>query len=169
MWNYTASPFPVPWPWQAGVQAPQGCLDTVRFLIGDTNASDPQLQDGEVEGLLAQNNGSAYQAAIEGCRALAGYFARQADKSIGDLHILASNRWKAYLLLVKDLEIQSLRHDCPVPYAGGISKADKEIDQDDDDIVTPAFAKGMMDDPGTAPNYGMFTDGSGFSRDIPGG
>lgn len=168
-WTYTASPYPIPWPYVVGLPAPQPCIDTVRFLLGDTIETDPQLQDGEVAGLLAQNAGSPYQAAIEGCRALASYFARQADKSVGDLHILASQRSRAYLLLIKDLEAQAMRHDAPTPYMGGISVADKQIDQDDDDVVGPAFVKDMMDDRGTAPNFGDFVDGGSFQRAIPGG
>lgn len=155
-WTYTAQPYPSPWPYVAGEEIPQSCIDTVRFLIGDTDQSDPQLQDAEVTGLLTQNGGDPYQAGIEACRALATKYARQADKTVGDLHIAASQASKAYEAMVDQLQAQALRHAGPMVYAGGISRADKEIDRMDPDDVSPAFWEGMFDDPGTAADYGEF-------------
>lgn len=160
-YTYTATPYPVPWPYIVGSPPPQTCIDTVRFILGDTLESDPQLQDGEVVGLLAQNVGDPYQSAIEGCRALATRYARQADKSVGDLRISASQKSKAYEAMVLQIQAQAIRFATPVSYAGGISEADRQIDLEDDDRVEPAFSKGMMDDRGTAIEYGDLTDGYG--------
>lgn len=173
-WTYEGSPFPAVNPC-SGLPIPaqptsQPCIDTVRFLLGDTDSNDQLLGDGEVLGLLTQNTSSVYQAAIEGARALSAKFSRQSDKTVGDLHIIASQRSKAYDALIKSLQAQAIRHDAPIAYAGGISISDKEIDQDNDDLVSPSFTKGMMDDPGTAPSFAEMTDGfDGFNTQTPGG
>lgn len=173
-WTYEGTPFPAVNPC-SGLPIPaqptsQPCIDTVRFLIGDTDSTDQLLQDGEVLGLLTQNNSSVYQAAIEGARSIAALFARQADKTVGDLHIIASQRTKAYEALIKSLQAQAMRHDAPLAYAGGISISDKENNEEDDDLVAPSFTKGMMDDPGTSPSFSEMTDGfDGFSTQTPGG
>lgn len=166
-WTYAGTPYPTPWPYVAGQAVPQPCIDTVRFLIGDTDSSDPQFQDGEISGLLVQNVGEPYQSAIEGCRALATKYARQADKTVGDLHILSSQKSKTYIALIPQLQAQAQRHTVPVPYAGGIKKSDKQKDQDNDDVVPPSFVKGIMDDTGTAFVFSDMTDG--FNRITPGG
>lgn len=169
-WTYNAQPFPDPWPYIAGQAIPQSCVDTVRFLIGDTDTSDQQLQDGEIQGTLTWNNGDPYQAAIESCRALALKYARQADKTVGDLHLVNSQRSKAYAAMVQQIIAQSLRHGAPTPYAGGISIPEIEEDRTNTDLVQPSFTKGFMDDPGTAPDYGDFNSGyDGFDRLTPGG
>lgn len=166
-WTYTFAPYPSPWPYVIGQAAPQGCIDTVRFLIGDVNSADPQLVDGEITGLLAQNSGNPYQSAIEAARSLAARYARQVDKTTGDLSIKAAERSKAYAALVKSLTAQAIRFSTPVPYAGGISISDKDANQDDDDLVTPEFFKHMHDDRGTSTAFGDMPEilHEGFGRD----
>ncbi len=164
-WTYLASPWPLPWPYSPGPPpvAPQGCIDTVRFLIGDTDTTDQQLSDSEIVGVLNQNQGDPYQSAIEGCRYLAAAYARQVDKTTGDFHIAASQRHKAYLDLIKSLSAQSIRFGTPRPFAGGISESDKEANVENDDLVQPAFTRGMHDDPGTSPDFtDMALQGGGW-------
>lgn len=120
-------------------------MDAVRFLIGDTDAASPQLGDPEVNWLISQF-GSVHEAAIAACSQLAARYARQADKTTGDLSIRSSTISKQYLALIPVLKAQSARISPPKPYAGGIRISDMAIDQEDDDAVQPAFAIGGMDD-----------------------
>ncbi len=165
-WTYTGNP------WTFPVATQQNLIDTVRFLIGDTDTTDQQLQDGEITGVLNQNGATTltvtstttspvYFAAIEACRAIMGKVARQVDKGVGDFHLSASQRLKAYQLLIKDLERQSLRHIAVTPYVGGISSSDMQIDQTDDDLIQHQFSIGQMDDQGTSPDFGGTTTFTG--------
>lgn len=169
-WNYGTQPWNFT---PAGAFADATSLvDTVRFLIGDTNSADQQLQDGEINGALAQNGvtlttvsntntGPVYLAAIECCRAIIAKYSRQVDKATGGLSLSASQRAKAFKDLLISLEKQSLRHITPVPYLGGISQSDMEIDEEDDDLVQHQFKIGQMDDPGGAPDFGGTTTFTG--------
>lgn len=63
--------------------------DKVRFLIGDTDSTNPLLQDAEILFLFNEWNSNAYIAAAHACDSLAAKFAGKADnsKSVGDLSI----------------------------------------------------------------------------------
>lgn len=76
VWSYTGDPTARP-------------IDTVRFLSGDTDASNQQATDSEVLFLLTEWNQDAYMAAAAVCDAAAGKATAKADqsKSVGDLSI----------------------------------------------------------------------------------
>lgn len=117
-------------------------LNLLRLAIGDTNTNDQQLQDEELEKFLALA-GSVDSAAILAARALQAHYARSVDKWVGDLKILASQRARAYGLLVERLEAGSgLRG---IPSAGGIRVGEKEVLAEDTDMVSPSFRRGMFD------------------------
>jgi hypothetical protein len=117
-------------------------LDEVRFLIGDTNEDDPQLQDEEVEYLLAEH-GSPQQAAIAACEALYALYSRYADQKTGDISISYSKRADQVRALATTIQQRTSLN--VAPYAGGISRADREVDEGDSDRVVPAFDVGSMD------------------------
>jgi len=172
-WTYTGSPFPT-----ALSPTQQQSRDSVRFLIGDTNPADPQLQDGEVDGLLyttssgssgqgstVTGNFDVYQAAMAACVALAAIYSRKADKSIGDASIQSSKVAAAFRVLRSDIQVQAMRHSTPTPYSGGLSLSDMELDQSDNDLNAPNFKIGGEDNPSVAPD---FNTGGGFSQVVPG-
>ena len=119
--------------------------DQVRFIIGDTNADDPQLEDGEIDFLLTAE-GTVSGAAVAACRALVAKYARLCDKWVGDLKILASQKQLHYSRLLETLQTPSgasaLR---AIPSAGGISVSQKTEYESDTDRVQPAFRRGMDD------------------------
>jgi len=51
-----------------------------------------------------------------------------------------------YRDLAGSMRKQALRSGGITIYAGGISVSDKEANEDNDDMVTPAFTRGMFDD-----------------------
>lgn len=75
-WSYTGNPA-------------TRSIDTVRFLIGDTDTENQLVKDAEIEWLLAEANNAVYMAAFNACRSLAMKFAAKADysRSVGDLSI----------------------------------------------------------------------------------
>ena len=172
-WTYTGQPF------TEGTPSTQQNRDSVRFLLGDTLMSDPQLQDGEIDGLIyntragSSGTGTAvinttidvYQAAIAGCVALAAIYTRKANKSVGDLSIQSAAIADNYRKLRSDIQAQAARHSVPTPYSGGISKSDAEIDNTDTDLIPWDFTIGMDDNPFQAPD---FNSGGGFTQVVPG-
>ena len=123
-------------------------LDKVRFLIGDTDIADQQLSNEEIAAALVDAGDNPYAAAIICTEALVSRYARLVTKSIGDLSISYGDTAKNYRSLLGDLRRRATLQLC-TPYAGGISVADKEIDEGDSDVVQPFFKRGMHDDTGT--------------------
>jgi len=115
-------------------------LDAVRFKIGDTDSTDEQLSDEEINYLLT-STGSVDRAAIAAARSLLAKYSRLCDQRTGDISISYSQRRDSYAALVRQLQLGMI----PTPYAGGISDDDKQVDEDDDDRVKPAFEVGMME------------------------
>lgn len=108
--------------------------DQVRFLIGDTNPSDPQLTDEEILWLLSQH-ADQFAAAVAACDALAAKYAREVSKTVGDLSVQAESRSKHYIDLKKT--IQSQRRSVTAVagiYAGGSTR-------------DPMFRLGQFDNP----------------------
>lgn len=124
--------------------------DEVRFLIGDTDETDPQLNDQEVEYLLAANGDNSQLAAASCADAIASKYTRLVNKSVGDLSISYGERAQKYTELAG-----KLKGDATIalaaPYCGGISVSDKEIDPDNSDQVRPHFKVGVHDNYGTEP------------------
>ena len=123
--------------------------------MGDTDSTDPQLQDGEVDGLLNANtpggstNPDPYLAAVQACLSLASRYARRADKTTGDLTISYANISKGYYELAAEIKVQAMRHSAvPVPYAGGLTFGDRSIDEENDDLVHSFVSVGFTDNEG---------------------
>lgn len=128
--------------------------DQVRFLIGDVDSSDKLIQDEEINyalGLysvvtttpLATLGAVAFPAA-ECAEAIAAKFARLAqERQVGGtrgVRLQASNKQGQYEEVARTLR----RKAGMTIYIGGISEADKESYQEDDDAVQPFFSRGMM-------------------------
>lgn len=133
-WTYTGDPS-------------SSTKDEVRFLVGDTDADNQLVQDEEITYALSAE-ASTMRAAVRVARAIASYYARSTEKQVGDLKIKAGEIYKNYLKIVESLE-QEAAGSIPgaMPFAGGISKAQKYTQESDTDRVEPSFSKGMMDNP----------------------
>jgi len=117
--------------------------DAVRFLVGDTDNVNQLVTDEEIAYALAQE-GSAYIAAALIARGLAGKFSKYVDQSVGDLSISYSQRVTQYNDLAKRLEAQG-SSSLGIPFAGGISQADKTTREEDTDRVPTAAKVGVHD------------------------
>lgn len=81
---------------------PQGDpVDEVHLLAGDTDGTDPLLQNEEIEYLLSlypkPAGKPAYLAAAAACDAIAAKFARRAQRSVGSLSIAAQQQYEHYV------------------------------------------------------------------------
>ncbi len=116
----------------------------VRYLVGDTKASDPLAQDEEIAFALAQRP-SIYGAAATVCRSISAKFSRDADVVDRDLRTMYSARSKAYANRAAEYENASVSRSGALPYAGGISISDKRANEANPDRVQPQFGI-LMDD-----------------------
>lgn len=142
-WTYTGDPSDSP-------------KDAVRFWIGDTTESTPQMSDEEIAYLLALTGGNVLQAAIAACVQLANRYSSQVDFAVEtELRVDLSQRAKAYATRAQELRDQAKLPGfgglMPVPYAGGISRRDMQRQEQDGDRVPPGFVVGIMSAPGTDP------------------
>jgi hypothetical protein len=128
-------------------QLPTSLLMQVRREIGDTNKSDQQLWDDEINFALQLRPNSLYGAAAESCRFIAAKYSREVDFVQAELKTNYSNRAKAYLSMATLMESRARIAGPGTVYAGGISISDKQLQQQNTDRVSPAFAKGMTDNP----------------------
>jgi hypothetical protein len=106
VWSYTGNPDARP-------------VDMVRFLIGDTDTDNQQLNDAEITSLLTQASSDPNRAAVFACRSLATKFASKADysRSVGGLSISTQYGATAdrYLKLAATLSAQGDEQDPPIP------------------------------------------------------
>lgn len=119
-------------------------LYQVRFLIGDTDSNDGQLQDEEINFLIS-NEGSVQAAAIAAAESILAELARFVDKTVGPFSESLSQRIAQYEKLIASLRRKQVVSASP--YAGGISISNKNTRIADADRVRPAFGVGMMNNP----------------------
>lgn len=93
--------------WTYGAAPATDPIDEVHFLVGDTDAAEPLLQNEEVTALLGlypkPAGKPAYLAAAAGADAIAAQFARRAQRSVGPLAISAQQQWEHYVALAQQL------------------------------------------------------------------
>ena len=126
--------------------------DAIRFLVGDTDTTDQLLSDEEIAWVNTEASGSAtgttalYDAAHRCCLTIASKMSREADKQIGDLSVSLSQRAKAYRDQAATMkELSGREGGVPVPYAGGITISDKEIDAENPDLFRGRFRSGQFE------------------------
>ena len=129
----------MPWSYDPTISTEK---DRVRLLIGDTDTDDRQFLDEEINALISIY-GSADAAAAAAARGLAAKYSRYADKWVGDLKILASQKAKAFTALAKTLTEAGFVSS-GVPSAGGIRVSQKDTMKENTDRVEPAFTRGMF-------------------------
>lgn len=121
--------------------------DQVRFLLGDTNTSAPDLTDAEVAYLLASESDDPIRAAARGAEMLSGKFANSYDeKRVGPLTLRQSSLTESKAMRFGKLAKLLWRRASLValPYAGGISRADKRAKEQDTDRDPTVIKRGMQ-------------------------
>jgi len=89
--------------WTYSGDPSQSALDTVRFLIGDTDSTEMLLQNEEILYVLTTVNNVANKAAIKCCDAILAKFAKDLDYQIGPEAVRTQNRRASYEALRKQL------------------------------------------------------------------
>lgn len=87
--------------WTYGGLPASDPVDEVHLLCGDTDSTEPLLQNAEVVYLLALYpkpvGKPAYLAAAAGCDTIAARFARRAQQGLGSLSISAQQQYEHYV------------------------------------------------------------------------
>jgi len=128
-WSYSGDPSSSP-------------KDAVRFLIQDTNPASPIVQDEEINWVLT-NEMNVWMAAAAICDTLIGRGGAVKMKKVDGLMIAYDRAF--YTALALGLRARGMNYQ--VPYAGGISVADKEALEADPDWIRPSILRGLDDNP----------------------
>lgn len=119
--------------------------DEVRFLVGDTNTTKPDLTDEEIAFLLVEEGNSPRRAAARAAEVLAALYSKRADeKAVGPLRIKYQTNADRFTKLAKKLWSRATVGTA-APYAGGISQSDKESREANSDRAVPSFSRRLMD------------------------
>jgi hypothetical protein len=119
-------------------------IGKVRFEIPDTTEDGRLLDDAEIVHALNEENGFV-AAAARCCETIARRFAMQADIATGDVKITYSKQAENLSERAKDLRKRV--QGAGIPFAGGVSRTDKENRALDEDRVQGAFSRGQFDNP----------------------
>lgn len=125
--------------------------DKVRFLLGDINTLDQQLQDSEIVWLLSEWENNVYKAASIGAGSIGTHYARLAreQKQVGDLRLMSDYAHVSALyeaLADKLWETDSKKNPPLIGFNPNSMVA--TIDRDPDEVVTTDFKMGLDDNPG---------------------
>lgn len=142
--------------------SPQTDKDRVRLLVGDTDTTDQQMQDEEIYTFLTlEGNASpqtvaaslrqVYRAAGNVASAIGARYARKVTNSMGRRKQEQETMMAHYLTLAKYLRGRASMLGV-APYAGGLSVAEKETNQENTDLVQPEFQRDMFSEPATEDN-----------------
>jgi hypothetical protein len=114
----------------------------LRMMLSDTNSTRPLMQDEELDWMQTQET-NIYMMAARVCEILLSRFGGISAKRISQLQIQFDT--KTYRMMAADFRARAASNQ--VPYAGGISVADKAAQQADGDWVAPSFSRRLHDHP----------------------
>lgn len=134
--------------WTYGGDPSGNARDRVRFLVGDTDSTDQLLSDEEIAWLLSESP-NHYIASANACDQIAAQFTRQISRRSQDENPETIDKMRSFQRLARQLRNQAARRSA-VPFAGGISIAQKETEEDDTDRVKPKFTTDLQENPNTS-------------------
>lgn len=120
--------------------------DAVRFLLGDTDSDDQLIQDEEIIFLLDER-GNRYYAAADAAEQIAARFTREVNHSADGLSWSGSSLQTQFFELAERLRGMGRRSRRSgfAPYAGGLSKAERDHDDAIQDLEKGHFRSHMHD------------------------
>ena len=129
--------------WTYGAGPANSTRDAVRLFLGDTDSTDQQLSDSEINYFISLFP-TTYAAAAMAARAVAAKYARLVSKSVGDLRIEYQQRQASYAAIAVRLDEQAGAAGAS-PYLGGLTLADKESNSENTALVQPDFIRDQFD------------------------
>lgn len=120
-------------------------VDQIRLLLGDTDMSDPLLDDGAIT-YFVTTWVNPYSAAAAAAEQIAGQFAREVAYTGDGVSVGNDKLQDKYTALAATLRLQGKRIGKAVgPYAGGTSVSDVEFVLSQEDEIRIDFYTGMGD------------------------
>jgi hypothetical protein len=139
--------------------------DAVRFLVGDTDSSQPKVSDEEIGWLLTQWS-DVYQAAAAVADHMAATAASWMSFNADGVGMTLDQMQNKYMQLADALRGQGRRANRVAPYAGGVDQGDHYANSNDTSVQPLNFAVGMHDDMDEGSTYGGF-DLRDLKGDLP--
>lgn len=119
-----------------------GVRDQIRLLIQDTQTTRQLLQDEEIDWYQTQE-ANVYHMAAACCESLVARAGGTKFKKISEFAVAYDVGFYRGLAV----QLRARGDVCQVPYAGGISVADKLAQQRDPDWVQPAISRNIDNNP----------------------
>jgi hypothetical protein len=128
--------------------------DAVRFLVGDTSTTKPDLTDSQIVYLLDEQGGAILRAAARAAETLSAKYSKSAtERQVGPLMLRFGSRQKSiaedFAALARLLWKRANMVSEGI-FAGGISRTDKAVRELAPDRVRPAFKRRMQEYPSGA-------------------
>ncbi len=116
-------------------------VDRVRLVVGDIWDDMEILKDADYEYFLTNHKGNERRAAMDAARTILFKISRYSRERTGDIEVYGSEWFKNYMNALKLILINpDIAISVAVPYAGGISKEDMYLnDQNTDNTVREIF------------------------------
>jgi hypothetical protein len=124
-------------------------LNSVRLLAGDTDITDPQLQNEEIEFSLTQTGNNVYASAAWVARAISSKYSRLVDTDLdGILTSKYSTLAKQYMARAGKLDVQGKTAGSVIGIrAGGVSITSVKAVRQDTDRIDPTFRRDRFKNP----------------------
>lgn len=136
-------------PTDLNTDTPDGRLNVLRYLIGDTDREDPLLDDGEIAFSLSQNGDNVYQSASACAMSLGARFAREVDTKLdGALSETKSQLSQQFYKLAKQLAYQATKSGATLgTTSGGITLGNISYNRSNPNRQPSSFYMGQFDNP----------------------
>lgn len=134
-------------------------LAKVRRKIGDTNEDDPLLDDAEINQVILERPGSVLDQSTECVRNILAKISRDVDRSNLGMSATRSQKFEHYATMLTTLEAESAGG--ALPFAGGVSRSDKESLANDSDFTQPMNERGQHSIEGADHHHDHDDHGSG--------
>jgi len=135
-----------------------GRLNTVRFLVGDTNTNNQQVQNEEITFSLSQTADDVYTASAYVARSIASQYASKVNIEVdGQIKADYSDLYEHYKALADKLDYQAKKVGARLGVsAGGITKTQVELARSNTNRVGPEFRRDRFWNP---PNTDSYAEG----------
>jgi len=119
--------------------------DLIRYMVGDINEADPEVQDEEIQYEIdkgiADGTYSALGASISILRSILARYKNMMDEKVGDVDVKWSQRYSNTKDLLDNFEEELSKTSLGSAYGGGISVSNKSTNTSNIDRVNPSFTR----------------------------
>ena len=119
--------------------------DRVRFLVGDTNAARPLLDDAEIAHALSLATNNIFRAAAYACDSIAAKLTRESGVSVQGISLTRSTSAEGYKKLATEYRARSKTFGPNAGFWVLKDPAEKAAYLADNNLIPPAIRREMHD------------------------